>query len=588
MLRVSSLGLKRCHATPRYHSTRPCRSVAVAPSRKSDNECLPNDSIDGKDTKRNDVLRESKPVHGNATSSTVLTRTVIPPLEWPQRKPFVSRRARTTFFANKDAFFSTPPSPPSIAAWDDNVEPPAHISAHSGRVNLDASPALSSAQGSDKDLERIMATTSSGEEAWAAYQKLLASPHRTSPIPYALLHRLARILASSRTRTRPLFLRLLSVLSTLHTSGGTVQLWDWNALIDCAGKGWRKTRLEDLQAALDVYRDMIAQNAPGATFSGQHRRPPSPSPSPGPNINRPAIKPDTVTLTTLVNIAGRTLDQSSLRYALKLFESSGLTRNRITYLALVRYFTRKNDLVGVRDTLHNMRGDGFELDIDGLNACIWAFARNGHMNLAGLVYRIIRHHHLPEDETEYNSIDAAKQQLARMEGITIPDDVKSDAITFYTLIQCYAYHGDLVQSLEVFRDMMLLNEKYNFSNDSHKPNPAFAEEPSSTLPAFRAIFLGFARHGEARTLKEDQTLSRHLKRSQWTMANLDALFDSFLTLTHESKPSERTIYWILVAFKRLSGRDKPKLQRVWQKLEDKFGGGWGGRLERFRKRIHDE
>jgi len=70
--------------------------------------------------------------------------------------------------------------------------------------------------------------------------------------------------------------------------------------------------------------------------------------------------------------------------------------------------------------------------------------------------------------------------------------------------------------------------------------------------------------------------------------HLSSLFKSFMELPVEPRPSERTIYWILVAFAKTTGNDKGKLRKVWVQLEKKFGGGWGGRLQRFKQKIFSD
>ncbi|KAK7695452.1 hypothetical protein QCA50_000088 [Cerrena zonata] len=94
------------------------------------------------------------------------------------------------------------------------------------------------------ELLYVIATTVSVDAALQAYSQLSTLPadRKGYTIPAAHLHRLARLIAHSRRRTRNLFIHLLSVLGTLHKTGGRVQLWEWNALIDFAGKGWRKSR----------------------------------------------------------------------------------------------------------------------------------------------------------------------------------------------------------------------------------------------------------------------------------------------------------------------------------------------------------
>jgi hypothetical protein len=74
-------------------------------------------------------------------------------------------------------------------------------------------------------------------------------------------------------------------------------------------------------------------------------------------------------------------------------------------------------------------------------------------------------------------------------------------------------------------------------------------------------------------------------RTAWSLENLSSLFDAFLALPGNIKPSQSTVSWIIVAFDKTSGRDKDMLRKVWIQLENKFGGPWKGRLWRLRARL---
>ncbi|OBZ76535.1 hypothetical protein A0H81_04026 [Grifola frondosa] len=280
-----------------------------------------------------------------------------------------------------------------------------------------------------RSLHEIIATTNSSAEAWDAYEMLLSLPRDGAgaglPIPFRYMHRLAHLLVATKPRTRALFLRLLSVLSHLHQWGGRVRLWQWNALIDCAGKGWRKTRVEDFKSALDVYHDMISRSAPGSAFSENEFA----QSSDGQSAVGEFAEPDIFTYTTLVNIAGRTLNQATLRHATTMLNASGLSPNRITHLSLIRYFTRARQLSGVRATLSKMKEQGFEIGLDGFNACIWAYGRNGRLEVASTIYRVLRHNLLPETNTGEDDINAAIEYLYASEDITIPETLTPNAVT---------------------------------------------------------------------------------------------------------------------------------------------------------------
>jgi pentatricopeptide repeat protein len=207
----------------------------------------------------------------------------------------------------------------------------------------------------------------------------------------------------------------------------------------------------------------------------------------------------------------------------------------------------------------------------------------------------LRHHVEPEVDVGKHDIDAAIHYLDVVEGIVIAEDIVPDRIAYTIMIQGFAYHGNLIQALHVFTHMLS-------SSDLEPYAPRTLDEDGelvptkypTTLPVFRALFLGFARHAQSPLPKDELPLTARLKTlsdpsvDDWTMWHLSCLFKTFLELPADTRPSDRTIYWILFAFAKSSGNDKGKLRHVWVLLERRFGGGWGGRLERFRKKIFSE
>ncbi|KAG2077756.1 hypothetical protein BDR04DRAFT_1066867 [Suillus decipiens] len=433
-------------------------------------------------------------------------------------------------------------------------------------------------------LDSLLQATSVSN-GWEAYHTLTVMfPHHihhlseVPKIPQRHLHHLARLLASKKPRTRTLFLRLSAVLTMLHRSGYRIYLWEWNALIDCAGKRWRKCTLEDYKAAVEVFSKMTTP----------------PSENQGDDENLAAehdfwyVQPDIITYTTLLYIAGRSLDPGAIRHASNLLRASGLPPNRITHLSLLHYYTRTGQLSGVRSTLRKMREQGFEPALDGINACIWAYGRNGHMDVVSTIYRVLRHNLQPESDLGEYDIEAAVKYLLDVEGIVIRDDIIPDEITYTSLIQTFSYHGQIMKALNIFVDML--------STPNREPKALVnqqAGEPSlyqPTLAAFRGIFLGFARHAQKsfppRTAPG--SLSERLRPVQendWNLDNLHQVFKAFINLPADVMPNERLIYWILVSFTKASGGDPGKLRKVFLQLEERFGGGWGGRLAELRQNI---
>lgn len=592
MLRVSSLGLIHYHGTarsllyrfPRHSSTTAHKETLVAGDHQ--------DNIPREENLYNANTREgpSSAYPGTSSAQTTASAEASQGRRRPTIPPLLFKKKRRTD-ANKSSIGSITSEKNKDHSLSSNTlitHPDLHLHEPESRMSEGIetiSPPRIPQSGDRKALQNILACTDSATEAWDAYEALMSLPRlgKTPPIPYAHLHRLARLLASTKPRTRALFLRLLSVLSTLYAAGGHVHVWEWNALVDCAGKGWRKTRIEDLKTALDIFEDMVSQRGPGATFKRDEFAPPLR----GPVTDREVVKPDIVTYTTLLGIAGRTLQETTLRHVKSMLEASGLPFNRITYLVFIRYFTRRNDLYGVRTILLKMKEQGIELGLDGINSCIWAYARNGRLDVASMIFRLLRHRVIPEDEVGEYDINAIAKQLAATEGFILPENIKPDATTYYTLIQCYAYHGDLIRCLQAFMEMIAMSNSVEGLSSGHRGAPL--SEGSLTSPAFRAIFLGFARHGRSSShFQKAGPLTRRLAPSAWTLINLEALFNSFINLPSDVRPGDRTIYWVLMAFYILTDRDRKKLRKVWEKLVERFGGGWGGRIERLRKYIYEE
>lgn len=426
-------------------------------------------------------------------------------------------------------------------------------------------------------------------DGWDAYHTLtIMFPHHihhlsgAPKIPQRHLHRLARLLASTKPRTRTLFLRLSAVLTMLHRSGFRIYLWEWNALLDCAGKRWRKCSLEDYKAAVEVFSKMTARSSEDPDDDDE-KLPAEP------DLVR--VQPDIITYTTLLYIAGRSLDPSAIRHASNLLRASGLPPNRITHLSLLHYYTRTKQLSGIRSTLQKMREQGFEPGLDGINACIWAYGRNGHVDIASTIYRVLRHNLQPELDVGEYDIETAVKYLLDVEGIAIRDDIIPDEITYTCLIQAFAYHGQFMKALNVFVDMLSTpNREPKAPIDQATGQPSLYQP---TLSAFRGLFLGFARHAQKPLSLRTPPGSlserlRPIQKSDWNLDNLHQVFKAFMNLPADVEPSERLIYWILVSFGKASGNDGGKLRKVFLQLEQRFGGGWGGRIDKFRNDIFGE
>lgn len=378
----------------------------------------------------------------------------------------------------------------------------------------------------------------------------------------------------------------------LRKTGGDIYTWEWNALMDCAGKRWRKTSMTDYKAALDIFHDMNASlRLPSESISSRD------DDDPGRVPRRPSRygAPDIVTYTTLISIAGRTKQPFAIDHALKLLRTSGVESNRMTHLAILNCYAQIGETTGVRATVRGMNEQGVDVGIDGINTCLWVHARSGRMDVARMIYRVLRNNCVQpssssqvdlsteegEDEDEDEDIAGTVRYLCEVEHLQVPPGLMPDEVTYTTMIQCLAYQGELIEALNVFVDML------NRPNLGTGKPPQKSKRCRPSMAVFRAIFLGFYRHSRRTDGDAKSTTSIGSSvRSPWSLENLELVFVAFLDLPNEVKPSERVLYWILAAFGRTSGNAPDKLRQVWEQLENKYGGGWGGRLERTRKAIY--
>ncbi|KZT27035.1 hypothetical protein NEOLEDRAFT_1061770 [Neolentinus lepideus HHB14362 ss-1] len=397
------------------------------------------------------------------------------------------------------------------------------------------------------------------------------------------LHRLAQLIASVKPRTRTEFLRLYSVISSIKKAGRKVYLWEHNALMDSAGRGARKTQYADYQRSLAIFNDLVAVHNDGGGDDG-------PRAASNKGGHAAKITPDVYSYTTLLNIAARSKDPRVLRHAFKLFRQSKIAPNRVTHLVLLRYFTHKNDSEAIRHTMLLLQEQHIPLDIAALNAIIWAFARNGRLEIAWNIYRVLRHHLMPEEGTGADEVEGEEDinvvnaQLVHSR-LSIPDNMAPDYITYHVMIQAFAYHGNVAKALQVFVDML----STPIEEPTH-PNEVPETFPP-TMTAYRAFFHGFARHGRAPSAPNGESprvvaqREPFVSETGWNWHNLELIFENFLELPDDVRLSDRTVWWIIVAFIKTSGANISELRNMWSRLEERYPGYWSERVRKFQAII---
>ncbi|KAK2466407.1 hypothetical protein APHAL10511_002049 [Amanita phalloides] len=439
----------------------------------------------------------------------------------------------------------------------------------------------------------VLESTVNPFEAWDAYTTLSHMKYDghdaedEAIIPFAHLHRLCRLLSRYRPKTHVQFLRLLSVLNSIRSMGGRIHLHEWNTIIDHAAKGWRKTQPEDMDTALSLYNDMINGLPPGATLNGKVQV------SEDDRLHK--LRPDIYTFNSLLNIAVEITEASAVRHAMTLMNAAGISPNRITFSTLLKYYGRLQQMSGVRSTILRMREQGHELGLDGINACIWIYGQNGHYELVKSVYQLLRHNAMQDEAQTDCDILSLARHLEEEEYIRVPADVIPDGTTFAVVIQIMAYHGDLFNTLRVFVDTLAFLPSHVDAQTLRKgENRQVTTMLMNTI--FRAIFLGFSRHGIP-PLQDDKSLPPRLRmsnppgRPHWSLQNLQTVFDTFVSSPGEIKASRSTLHWIMHAFDITSGQDDVVLRGVWKKLDERFGMRWiapTNRLAAWKRRLFSE
>ncbi|KAH8830576.1 hypothetical protein DL96DRAFT_1593519 [Flagelloscypha sp. PMI_526] len=466
-----------------------------------------------------------------------------------------------------------------------------------------------------RNLLHVLATTNSPEEAWHVYTLLQDLSQQACSVPlvpvgpfisFAHLRRLFRLLSRQTPKTRTGFMRILNLLTSIRARNGDIRLYEWNTLADFAGKGWHRARPEDFRLSLGILEDMIQGLSPG--YNNAIR---AETPLPLKTASNP-VEPDIVTHTTLLNIGVSTLDATSITRAYSLLSASGLRPDRVTFLVILKHYVFLNDLPKAREVMEKMHRLGLELGMDAVNACLLLYTRTDRLDILDSVWQILRwrvefEHYISTspwaaredwhkvDSFEISSKDYLPQdvrqtarqafvlaeELAQTEHLHFHPAMKPNRITYTTVIQAFAYHGHFQPMLQAFLTFLRSpNEEFGASLSRGNLTP---EPYQPTLSIFRSLFLSFRKHSPG-------PIGQHPHYDDdWTLANLEHLFDAFLDFEFDvnDKLTKVVVFWIMSAFDKTSGRDEAVMLSVWERLEEKFGErmpiyGSGHRLARLR------
>ncbi|KAJ2916461.1 hypothetical protein MD484_g3953, partial [Candolleomyces efflorescens] len=463
-------------------------------------------------------------------------------------------RPPTSDTAPTNARRSRPLRFPSFIGQKGSVDPVTWDSAFTDAAldKLDAACATRKEPSPSRFIRHHLTNMAQGEDlqyVWDSYVLLSHLQYKQPHLfpfrfPRTLLQRLCHFIIRSRPITSSHFPSLVKVMGRLWDMGIKPTRPQWNALINLAPGRDRVGQRSAFYRSIAVTSDFVHDRRPGSSIDGR-------------NIDiltllDPTLpnRPDIYTLTTLIHIASKSLDDDLFQKAIFLLEKSGLTPTRITRLSQLNFYAVKQRLNNFRATLREMHEDGMELNIDGVNVCIWAYARMKKYEMTLKIYRVLRHNIRPDPDRK--TIAELHRSLRHKE-IHISPDVKPDQATYVTLIQAMSFQGNFSRAASIFADFL-------------ESTPRGRLDPS-TAPAFRAVFRGFSRHATSRL-----QLSIHPKhpKCKWNLSNLQRYHRLFLKLPRGVVPTETILHDIMVAYDKTSDHDIRLLRDVWKELEDRF------------------
>lgn len=231
------------------------------------------------------------------------------------------------------------------------------------------------------------------------------------------------------------------------------------------------------------------------------------------------------------------------------------------------------------------------------NTVVWIIAKRGLLDDALKIYSSMRNRdvvdfkHLAPSSYPPGSIDVVSH-------ITLPPP---DIVTYSSLVQSFAYRADLQRALQIMQDMVT----------PIGPSPTRSDSPSVQM--FAHLFRGFASHGET---PDDTSIDPLLLTGQrvgsnavarvdslsalrnigledsrptlpWTYATLQSLTSAFLSLSpppssrhlpfagQRTAPSSKQLFWLILAFEKMSGGDSRVVLNVWERVVEVFEGEVG-------------
>ncbi|GAA5975898.1 hypothetical protein JCM11641_002832 [Rhodosporidiobolus odoratus] len=571
-------------------------------------------------------------------------------LRYPEEVPdlphsyFPSSTRSPALLSYEDGDFSVSPSSSSSSSAEDDgfftAARPSSSASSSSSSSLFPIPSSASAPPDSTGRTPLPLSTS---QLYRAFTLFSTSRPRTKNGLNRLLV-IAELLARKRGAAFPSVLQTYSgagegaaedggdemVQQQLRGGGAGLRDKDWARLMLFAGANLRSTQQGDVRGALALYEQYLAQQRTRIDRRRRRRK----------RLDGRQSQ-DELGTSARVRDQQRVLLNVLLRLCrrAKMWDMFEQVRGRMRELGI------KPDVATAMEEVlkDEQRGAGVEalwrgfevalLEVEGdverkqtvWQAMVWVFAKRGMMAEADRFYESMKmQREVLLDELRPEMEGA----VLYSSGISVQPPPLSDR-TYTALIQSFAFRGDFHSAIRILRDVFTSS-----SPASSSSGLSVAPAPHHFLPLFRAFatfgstrasqssslnstLLGGAHvrsHAVSRSLSPFAALtqqdSRYLRSSSqdnddpFSLSALYSVFGSFLALTPpppstlstrsfsgaRTAPSPKDMWWILLAFEKLTDGESDAVLEVWDKLEEKFTGkekeGWmGWREDKRIKRV---
>ncbi|KAG8909563.1 hypothetical protein FRC01_006858, partial [Tulasnella sp. 417] len=322
-------------------------------------------------------------------------------------------------------------------------------------------------------------------------------------VPTGLIHSLFALLAGARPQTRLHYIRMKELAEVLRRRGhGSLREWEWNALVNAAGRGFRKTTAEDYRAATGVLEEWEAEMRLLKETGHQSA---AAGGAGGSDLGE--LAPSTKTYNILISIAARTGSRTLYQDALRRLERFTGPPDAVTYLARITHYRKNGQLDQIPPLLEKMTTNGWPLQTDGANAVIWAYASNGQLEIARQIYDTMiaalpipsSAQHPPPSGSQDRLVFPSNPILSNPSISKSFLDIHPDHRTYIMMLQAYAQAGQLAPALDILQDYLTAISAADDSRTSLPKTVRVRAGDKQLTAAFRGLFLGFVKHGNATT-----------------------------------------------------------------------------------------